>query len=285
MLALGVVFLVFLVALGASRSLNHVGGPGDLTGARLVIGSLAVLLVGVAVIPAVLFVIWRGISAYRAEDKLEGEILRERRIVKEVLVLALVAGMIAAFSLTRSQNNSDTVTRPASRPPATVTVPDQDKRSQKIAEEMLPWVAAITGACLASLLVVALIRRKRGVLQDADVPESELEAQRSELHELVESSIADIERESDPRRAVIRAYAGMESTLARHNLGRRPFEAPGEYLSRVFALMRLSRRPGERLTELFERARFSEHTIGPEMKRESIAALSELQSELEEKPK
>jgi hypothetical protein len=75
----------------------------------------------------------------------------------------------------------------------------------------------------------------------------------------------------------------METTLVRHKLGRRPFEAPGEYLSRVFSTLRLSRRPAERLTELFERARFSEHAIGPEMKRESIAALGELRSELEAK--
>jgi len=101
----------------------------------------------------------------------------------------------------------------------------------------------------------------------------------------VDISIAEIEREADPRRAVIRAYSAMESTLARHGLGRRSFEAPGEYLSRAFSALRLSRRPGERLTRLFEQARFSTHAIGPEMKSESIAALSELRGELGVEPR
>ena len=59
LLALGVFLLVFLVALGSSRSLHHVSGPGDLEHARLVAGYLIVLLVGVAVIPAMLLVIWQ----------------------------------------------------------------------------------------------------------------------------------------------------------------------------------------------------------------------------------
>lgn len=287
MLALGVVFLVFLVALGANRSLNHVGGPGDLTGARLVIGNLIILFVGAIVIPAVLFVIWQGIRAYRAEDKTGIENVSDKRFIKQVLGLALAAGLIAAFALTRTQNNSNTKPQapPASRLPATVTMPDQSKRSEKTAEEMAPWVVAAVGASLTLLLGAAWISRRRNADSDESLVEDDLEAPRSELHELVESSIAEIERESDSRRAVIRAYSAMESTLARHGLGRRPSEAPGEYLSRVFAVMRLSRRPGERLTELFERARFSQHTIEPEMKSESIAALGELRSELEVKPR
>ena len=47
---------------------------------------------------------------------------------------------------------------------------------------------------------------------------------------------------------MIRAYTGMERTLARQGLGRRPFEAPLEYLARTLVALRVSRSAGERLT-------------------------------------
>ena len=282
LVALGVFLLVFLVALGSSRSLDRVSGPGDLASARLVAGNLIILIVAVAVIPAVLFVIWQSLRYLRGEGGLTPERRRERKIVKQVLVIALIGGVLALLALAQKPS-----ARPAA-PPASRRLPSTpihpNAVPQRTAEALLPWVVAGVGTCLVVLLFLALIQRRRRRLTIEELPEIELESPRQELHELVGISIADIERESDPRRAVIRAYAGMESTLARHDLGRRPFEAPGEYLGRAFGALRLSRRPGERLTELFEQARFSAHVIGPEMKRESIAALGELRSELEAKP-
>ena len=292
-LTLGVTLLVFLVALGSSRSLAHVGGPGDLTREQLVVTDLIALSVGALVIPATLYVIWRFLHGFRGEE----EILTstgsspEKHLFLQILVLLLLAGMITAFALTRSEHRSTTVRRPAvssaTGGPRTSTLPRKSASAQKTAAALAPWVVGGIYTCLVLFLVAAWVRRRgRNNLPAGAQPIAlELESPRRELHELVGSSIAEIEREPDPRRAVIRAYAGMESTLAKHDLGRRPFEAPGEYLSRAFAAMHLSRRPGERLTELFERARFSQHAIGPEMKRESIAALGELRNELEAKPR
>ncbi len=72
MLALGVVLLVFLVALGSSRSLDHVSGPTDLTSARLVAGDLILLLVGLLLISAMLYVIWDWLQAPLAVRALDG---------------------------------------------------------------------------------------------------------------------------------------------------------------------------------------------------------------------
>jgi NADH:ubiquinone oxidoreductase subunit 6 (subunit J) len=273
--------LVFLVALGSSRSLDRVGGPGDLAGARLFAANLLVIVIAAAVIPAILFVIWQTRRDLCGSGAANEDKRRERSVIKLALALALVGGAFALLTLGRSPKG-----RPLNQPPA----PGEPGRGgssdlhSPLVEALGPWIVAGVGALLVVLIAAALILRRRRVLEVRELPADDLESPRRELRELVGISIEEIERESDPRRAVIRAYAGMESTLARHNLGRHQSEAPGEYLGRAFSALRLSRRPGERLTRLFERARFSEHAIDPEMKRESIAALSELRSELEAKP-
>jgi len=285
LLALGVVLLVFLVALGSSRSLAHIGGPGSLTRERLIISNVVFLLIAFTVIPAFVYVIWQSLGRVQGENGPGERAANEKKMLKLVIGLALVGGIVAAFAFIRSSGGRNFMPLSPSKPVVAPRAP-QGTGSQRIAETLAPWVASAAGVAAVSLLAAAWIaRRRRTGLPVEELSADELEAPRSELHELVGISIGEIERESDPRRAVIRAYAGMESTLSRHGLGRRSFEAPGEYLSRAFGALRLSRRPGQRLTELFERARFSEHAIGPEMKRESIAALGELRDELGAKPR
>ena len=93
--------------------------------------------------------------------------------------------------------------------------------------------------------------------------------------------IAELRAERDPRRAVIRAYSGMERTLGARGLPRHAYEAPFEYLERILTGVQASAHSVGRLTNLFERARFSEHTIDSEMKDEAIDALVALRGELE----
>jgi Domain of unknown function (DUF4129) len=87
---------------------------------------------------------------------------------------------------------------------------------------------------------------------------------------------------ADPRAAVLAAYARMEAVLDRVGLGRRASEAPREYLLRLDAVLGGGRAPAARLTGLFERARFSTHPIGEDVRRDALGALDELRSELED---
>jgi Domain of unknown function (DUF4129) len=73
----------------------------------------------------------------------------------------------------------------------------------------------------------------------------------------------------------------MEKTLARSNLRRQPFEAPLEYLERVLIRLRASARSAQRLTHLFEEAKFSHHAVDEHMRTDAIDALSRLRSELQ----
>ena len=56
--------------------------------------------------------------------------------------------------------------------------------------------------------------------------------------EAVQAAIAALEADTDPRGAVIAAYAAMQRTLAAHGLGRSPSEAPREFLRRVLVASR-----------------------------------------------
>ena len=103
------------------------------------------------------------------------------------------------------------------------------------------------------------------------------------LQEAVEESLEELEGEPDPRRAVIAAYARMERSLARVGLARARHEAAFEYLGRLLGLLDASVAPAQRLTDLYQVARFSEHPIDESMKKQAINSLFELRDELRER--
>ena len=97
----------------------------------------------------------------------------------------------------------------------------------------------------------------------------------------LDETLEDLHADLDPRSAVIAAYAHMERVLAQFGLPRSPSEAPREYLRRVLPGIGAGGESVERLTALYERARFSPHTIDGDMKDEAIGALEALRDELQ----
>jgi hypothetical protein len=80
---------------------------------------------------------------------------------------------------------------------------------------------------------------------------------------------------------VIAAYARMEKVLAGFGFPRAEAETPLEYLGRILRdLLHTSADAVSKLTGLFERAKFSPHTIDPGMKNDAIEALVEMRDEL-----
>jgi hypothetical protein len=129
----------------------------------------------------------------------------------------------------------------------------------------------------AVVLPLALVARRRLRVTDpereaSDVPESVVRA--------LGDSIDQIERDPDPRRAIIRAYAQMEHAFDDAGIPRRPYEAPFEYLGRALRGLRVSPPAAGRLAALFERARFSQHVVGAETKHEAIGALREIERQM-----
>jgi hypothetical protein len=97
---------------------------------------------------------------------------------------------------------------------------------------------------------------------------------------VVDDSLDDLRSEPDARKAVVAAYARMETALAAHGFARRPAEAPLEYLSRILLALRVRAGAVFDLTELFERAKFSAHSIDASMKEDAIAALIAVRDDL-----
>jgi hypothetical protein len=120
---------------------------------------------------------------------------------------------------------------------------------------------------------VVAARRCRAAVEPDELPATA-------VSRVLDESIDDLWAESDPRRAVIAAYARMERGLAVRGYGRRPAEAPLEYVTRVLSELGAGREPVRRLTGLFERAKFSRHALGPDAKAEAIDCLVAIRSGL-----
>ena len=133
------------------------------------------------------------------------------------------------------------------------------------------WVAVLVGVvALAALAVTAIVRQRSrpgdlvGVATDEIVQGAVAEA-------LVALRLGD-----DPRSAVLRAYVAMEQSLAEAGWGRRTWEAPGEYLSRVAPRLGSGTTAGLTLTRVFEAARFGRHPVSDMDRTAAEEALTEV---------
>jgi hypothetical protein len=100
------------------------------------------------------------------------------------------------------------------------------------------------------------------------------------LAEAIDEGLDDLVAEADPRRAVIAVYARLERALAAYGVPRDAAETPEEYLSRILGDLDVAPRSIQRLTILFERAKFSHHEVDAGMKAEALDALTHVRDEL-----
>jgi uncharacterized protein DUF4129 len=140
----------------------------------------------------------------------------------------------------------------------------------------IPWTIVglgVVGVVTAGLLLVRDLRvggkrrrrrrgRRRAPRREATAPSmSSAEDDAEVARRVVEAALKPLRDSTDPRAAVIAAYARMEQVLAERQLGRRTPEAPREYLARVLREHGMPARSLATLTALFEEARFSQHVI------------------------
>jgi hypothetical protein len=149
---------------------------------------------------------------------------------------------------------------------------------EPVAEPDFAWVPVLVTFTLLAVAVAGWWwsdrwrRRARGELREPFLARA--------IATALDESLDDLRAERDPRRAVIAAYARLELVLARHGLPRRSSEAPLEYLVRMLADVAVTPVAARRLTALFERAKFSQHEVGVEMKEEAIEALETVRDDL-----
>jgi hypothetical protein len=136
----------------------------------------------------------------------------------------------------------------------------------------LPVVAALVLAALAVAALVIANRRANPSSAQAELAE--------ELALTLDLSLDDLRAETDPRRAVIAAYARLERVLAAHGEPRQDADTPEEHLARVLGHLDVDRRAVRRLVDLFVQAKFSQHDVDAGMKDEAIGALEQVRDEL-----
>ena len=191
------------------------------------------------------------------------------------LVLLLGAGVVAAL---RGSTPLERPSRPT--PPPTGVLPAQrpPTGTPSIGEDA-PVVAAVSAAGLIAAALV--VRRRRRRRFDA-VRVGRAERPPAAGAPSGAGGVDDLLAERDPRQAVVAAYARMERVLNAAGVARRPSEAPFEYLARVKQVFAPAGPPATRLTELFERAKFSAAAVDPAMQAEAVGALRALIDEVAE---
>lgn len=137
-----------------------------------------------------------------------------------------------------------------------------------------PLAAGIAGLMLLGGMLV-FVRGRRSA-----APEPRGQNLQDELIQTIDTTIEDLRREGDARKAVIASYASMERTLASHGFARIPAEAPLEYLGRILETLEVRPDAVGSLTNLFEYAKFSRHDIGEQMKESAIEALLAIREDL-----
>lgn len=268
---LGIVALVGVVAI-ASRGSTPAGGAGARRPTDTLLDILLSLYVVTLVAGAIFFLYLLALRRTTMSQPGGG---RQRSWWNTVGMLLLVgAALLLARDLSSRRLEGLDVTVPPA-PGAGAGTPAASGKEPYEAE--FAWIPVSITVVLLAVAVFGFWwsgrsrRRARGELGNplADALEAALD-----------ESLDDLRAEPDPRRAVIAAYARLERVLASHGLPRQTSEAPLEYLSRMLAGLSVSPPAARRLTDLFERAKFSQHAVGPEMKEQAIDALVRVRDDL-----
>ena len=251
---------------GGAGGTHSVGGPSNSFVSYAISTYLVVAVVMVALVLLLLFA---------QRDSLPAR--KGNRDLRSLLVFLFIIVVVALVSSLRHFHPRPA--HPLHLPAGTHTDASPAKQAGRHALDTPPfafkWAPLVVFAVLAAAAVAFyVIRRKRrpGFRRPLSLAE--------EVGQVLDLVLDDLRAERDPRRAIIAAYARMERLLGAHGLPRQPAEAPFEYLARVLQQLDASPTPVFELTTLFERAKFSDHAIGPDLKDEAIDALAAVRDEL-----
>jgi hypothetical protein len=273
--ALGVLVALTVVAIAARGSISTGEGGTRRPSQALIdiLFTLYLLVLASSVVLAIYLVV------LRRQIAAQGGLVNRRTPFESLLIAIVFIGAASLFA--RRIADQDPLTPPVAPPPifggetGVQTTPDGVAYEPEFA-----WAPAIVTVALIVLAIGAwwyggrARKRARGELRSRE------DRLATELAAAVDASLDDLRAEPDPRRAVIAAYARLERVLAAHRLPRRPAEAPLEYLARMLDDLAVSPEAARRLTNLFERAKFSQHAVAAEMKEEAISALETVRDDL-----
>jgi hypothetical protein len=95
----------------------------------------------------------------------------------------------------------------------------------------------------------------------------------------------DLRAEPDARAAIVRAYGRFERILAAAHAPRAPWQTPAEFMRATVARLAVPVSPVQRLTALFEVARFSDRPVSAPARDSACECLDEISAALDTEPR
>ena len=271
LIAGGTLLLLLAVVGLASRARTPTGGDGTRALDGDILLEYALLLTLALAVVVVPVAIWALVARLKEEEEEEVLPARRRNWMPAVLLTMCGVAIVSSLLVGRSSLLHHR-THPGSPVKPLAALAQRRSTARAVRFDWLPVivVSSLTAAGLTAAAFVLVRRRAPAPARHAA----------ETLVLALERTIDDLRGEPDPRRAVIAAYAQMEAALGRSGFSRAPSEAPREYLQRVLPEVGAGADSVERLTALFERAKFSPHAIDAQMKDEAIDALELLRDQL-----
>jgi len=274
LLAAASVVLVALVAVAASG--YRLGGSSSARPNSYAVDTILTIVIALYIIAAVAVVVgmfWGGIEL-RRNPRQETKRQRTWRMIFVLLAGAALVTVAAERYHLRSHPRPPTETPALGNPSKGAHKKPAATPAAHHAQLRLAPLLAILGASgiAVAAFLVAERRRKRRLPRDFNAAEA--------LSDVLDETLDDLRVETDPRRAVIAAYARLERVLGAHGEPRQDADTPEEHLARVLGHLDVDRRAVRRLVDLFVRAKFSQHEVDAGMKDEAIAALEHVRDEL-----
>ena len=273
---LGVLVLVGVVAVASSGSTS--AGSGDTRPPADILLDTFFSLWLVALIPGAALLVY-GLMQRKdiAREIASG---RYRRAgLATYLVLMAVFTIVVCYRLRHSDftlgGGADEVvdsgqTRPAGSP-------DVDAGGTRRYQAEFAWIPVLVVLLLAATAVgayfLSIRRRKRTLIRRDGLAARD-------IADVLADTLDDLRAEPDARRAVIAAYARLEQALAAAGLPRMRSETAEEYVVRILDQLEVDGAPVRTLTELFTRAKFSQHAVDVTMKESAIDALVQIRDDL-----
>ena len=265
-----VLALVAIVSVAARGSTSSGSGTSSPPGDTLLDTIFSLLLL--------LAVAWIAISVFSVVRWREHEFSapKRRNDIRAIATLLAFGLALAVYVRERGWHLSFSPQQtPLDRSDGGVAPPGFDTGPDPGYQFQFAWLPLVAALVLAALAITALVLANRRA--NPSSAKAELAA---ELALTLDLSLDDLRAETDPRRAVIAAYARLERVLAAHGEPRRDADTPEEHLARVLGHLDVDRRAVRRLVDLFVRAKFSQHDVDARMKDEAIGALEQVRDEL-----
>jgi hypothetical protein len=277
--ALAVLVLVGVVAIASTGSTSHGSNasrpPSDTLLDTIFSLGLVTVLAG-----AVLFVY--GLTQRKA---IAQEIASGRYRRTTLVGYLAFFGIFVAFSYWRlshwKQPQDDASETEPAFPGGKHVPTTPGEESGTVYQPSISWVPIAVVVALVAAAVVAYVVAERRAGRGRPRTHDELAEQ---LAAVLDDTLDDLRAEADPRRAVVAAYARLERVLAANGVPRRAAETPEEYLPRMLEGLALDPGAVERLTQLYVRAKFSQHEVDSTMKEDAIGALEQIRDELRRRP-